>query len=431
MNELLDHTQIAVHSTARGKTRDISAVIEALRNGGEAAITAAAHAVAPLVAANADKYDRAGDFPSESFEALWEAGLTSLSLPVELGGVGASFTAAARATQIIGAADGSTAFVLKAHLASLRDGARNWPEPARSDFLSALLTGPAHRSGSRSDKLGGSPARGGVPGCTARLIVLPSGDKAWKINGHKTYATNSVGAGWFGIWGATHPDDGEIKVGNFLVRSDTPGFQILEGSWDHLGMRGTVSNDLTLTDVIIPYEHALGLTPFKGADPAASRRLQASAVDWTSGLEAAVYNGLAIAARDWLASYLPTRVPASLGAPLSTLPRFQETVGEIDVLTQNSDLVIDRLAERIDRQLADPTALEAPVTAIETGLARVQVVRNSHKAIDLALALVGNYGLSYHFPLQRYFRDVLCGRVHEPQADVLLTTRGKQVLGLI
>lgn len=408
---------------------DFDAAIANLRSG-EAAIVAAARRVAPIVAQNADKHDRAGTYPHDSFAELWAAGLTSLSLPAELGGVGATFSATARAVQIIAAADGSTAFVLKAHLAGLRDGARNWPEPMRQAFLAALRSGPAHRSGSRSDKIGGSPARGGLPGCTARLVTLPDGRKAWKINGHKTYATHSIGAGWFGIWGATHPDDGDVKVGTFLVPADTPGFQVIEGSWDQLGMRGTVSNDLILKDVLIPYENALGLLPFNGNDPAAARRLQATAVDWTSGLEAAVYGGLAIAARDWLVPYLHGRVPASLGAPLSTLPRFQEAVGEIDLLIHNSQLVLDHLARRIDRQVADPDSLDTPVNAIETGLVRVQVVRNAHKAIDTALTLVGNYGLSYHHPLQRYFRDVLCGRVHEPQSDVLLTVRGKQVLGL-
>lgn len=430
---ILDSKTPKAKASSSFSEADFDAVITRLREGGEAAIIEAAHAVAPVVASYADKHDREGTYPHEAFHALWEAGLTSLSLPVELGGVGATFTATAKAVRIIAAADGSTAFILKAHLSGLRDGARNWPEPVRTQFLEGLRKGPIHRSGSRSDKKGGSPARGGLPGCTARLITREDGSKGWKINGHKTYATHSVGAGWFGVWGATHPDDdenGQIRVGTFLVPADTPGFRVVEGSWDQLGMRGTVSNDLILEDVIIPYDYALGLQPFNTGGPEGNRRLSAALIDWTSGLEAAVYSGLAIAARDFLARYLHERAPASLGAPLATLPRFQEAVGEIDLLIYNSQLVIDELSRRIDLQTRDPEALDKPVSMLETGLARVQAVRNSHKAIDLALTLTGNYGLSRHLPLQRYFRDVLCGRVHEPMADVLLTARGKQVLGL-
>jgi alkylation response protein AidB-like acyl-CoA dehydrogenase len=42
-----------------------------------------------------------------------------------------------------------------------------------------------------------------------------------------------------------------------------------------------------------------------------------------------------------------------------------------------------------------------------------------------AIAASGNPGLSRHNPLQRHYRDVLCGRVHTPQADVVLTGAGK------
>lgn len=411
--------------------RDIGATIEALRQGGHDAIVAAAQSAARIVADHADRYDRAGDYPWESFDALWEHGLTSLSLPVALGGVGASVLATAHAVQTIAAADGSTAFLLKAHLSSLRDGAQNWPEPLRSDFLQAILSGPAHRSGSRSDAKGGSPARGGLPGATARLITTADGAKAWQINAHKRYATASVGAGWLGIWAATAPEDGDIQVGTFLVPADTPGLTILEGSWDQLGMRATVSNDLLLEDVVIPFDHALGLTPFHGNDPAAARRTNPTRIDLTSILEAATYGGLAVGARDWLLGYLHGRKPASLnGASLATLPRFHEAVGEIELLIRNSQLVIDDIAKRLDRQLGDPDHAEPPLTMIDTGLARVNVVRNSHEAIDKALQLAGNAGLAYRFPIQRHFRDILCGRVHEPQADVLLAVRGKQVLGI-
>lgn len=416
--------------SAAQSSRHLSAQIEKLRQGGHDAIIAAAREAAKVVTLHADKHDRAGTYPVEAFEALHAQGLMLLTLPAAFGGIGASVLDTVHAMQIIGAADGSTAFLLKAHLASLRDGGQSWPEPARSDFQRAILEGPAHRSGSRSDAEGGSPARGGLSGATARLIEKADGSKAWKINAHKRYATASVGAGWFGIWGATHPEDGEVKVGTFLVPAGTPGFTIVEGSWDHLGMRGTVSNDLLLEDVVIPYDYALGLTPFQGADPAAARRKSATFVDFTSILEAAAYSGLAIAARDWLNIWLHERKPASLnGASLASLPRFHEAMGEIELLIWNSQLVLDAVARRIDRQLAGPDVSD-PVTMVDTGLARVNVVRNAHAAIDKALTLSGNNGLAYRYPLQRYFRDILCGRVHEPQADMLLSIRGRQVLGL-
>ncbi len=45
---------------------------------------------------------------------------------------------------------------------------------------------------------------------------------------------------------------------------------------------------------------------------------------------AAIYDGIARAARDWLVTFLKTRAPANLGAPLATLPRAQEILGGIE-----------------------------------------------------------------------------------------------------
>ncbi len=37
--------------------------------------------------------------------------------------------------------------------------------------------------------------------------------------------------------------------------------------------------------------------------------------------------------------------------------------------------------------------------------------------MNIALELTGNHGLSRQNPLERHYRNVLCGRVHTPQSD--------------
>ena len=53
---------------------------------------------------------------------------------------------------------------------------------------------------------------------------------------------------------------------------------------------------------------------------------------WNAAGIGAIYTGIARAARDWVVDFLRHRVPTGLGAPLSTLPRAQEKVGEIEML---------------------------------------------------------------------------------------------------
>lgn len=408
---------------------DIRSAIEHLRQGGHDAAVAITRSLAPRIAARADHYDRLGDLPVDSLELLWGAGLMHLTLPVESGGVGADLFTAQRVVGILAAADGSTAFLLKAHLAHLIDGGKRLPAPLREHFLEALSQRPAMQAGSRSDKEGGSAARGGLPRATATLVVLPDGSRGWKLNAHKTFATGSTGAVWLSFYAATAPEDGEVQVGTFIVPAGTPGLEVLEHSWDPLGMRATVSNEIVARDVLIPHDHAVGLVPFKPVDPAEPRAVEFRQLDWTSVMEASVYSGIAEGARDWLVDYLRTRVPASLGRPLATLERLQSVVGEIELLLFENRQLIEDVARRVDlpRAVLERRQL-APATNLETCLVRMAAARNAIRAVDLALTLTGNYGLSHANPLQRFFRDVLCGRVHEPQPDVLLLSSGRRTL---
>jgi alkylation response protein AidB-like acyl-CoA dehydrogenase len=56
------------------------------------------------------------------------------------------------------------------------------------------------------------------------------------------------------------------------------------------------------------------------------------------------------------------------------------------------------------------------------------VARELIAAVQSAVELVGNPGLSLHHPLQRHLRDVLCSRIHTPQDDSVLTGAGRTAL---
>jgi alkylation response protein AidB-like acyl-CoA dehydrogenase len=168
--------------------------------------------------------------------------------------------------------------------------------------------------------------------------------------------------------------------------------------------------------VEIPVDHTLELTPVGAEDVT---RAPATAA-WMIGLIAAVYNGVAIAARDWLVRYLNERAPSNLGAPLASLPRFQSTVGDIQAMLHVNRMLLDGLSE-------DTAAGRADIGV--AGLVKVVVTRNAISSIEQGLALIGNPGLSYHHPLQRHYRDALCSRIHTPQDDSVLLALGRAALG--
>ena len=103
-----------------------------------------------------------------------------------------------------------------------------------------------------------------------------------------------------------------------------------------------------------------------------------------------------------------------LFAPLASLPRFQELVGAIDALLLQNRVLLDSTARG-----------EIPLG--EASLVKHLVTENAIAAVEKAIAASGNPGLSRHNDLQRHYRDVLCGRIHTPQSDVILTGAGKAV----
>ncbi len=381
-----------------------------------------ARALAEELAPGAAEHDRTGTFAQAHVDAVWRAGLGNLTLPAELGGAGADLRTSAAAVRLLAAGDASTALVLVMHLAHLKvviDPSTGLSDALRDRIVASSLAGPALINALRVEPDLGTPARGGVPATVARPAQGDDGEPGWRVRGRKIFSTGAPGLQWLLVWGATAPDAaGGQRVGWFVVPGGSPGLRI-EETWDHLGMRATGSHDVVLEDVWIPHPHAVGLQ-----EPGEARRgRDVVLIGWLTTLFLSVYRGAAQAARDWLVRYLGERVPSNLGAPLASLPRMQEAVGEIDARLYTADRVLDALAADLDRGGAD-----AARAAEEQGIAKVAVTRALIEAVSIAIGLVGNAGLTHHHPLQRHYRDVLCSRIHTPQDDASLLAAGRAAL---
>ena len=83
---------------------------------------------------------------------------------------------------------------------------------------------------------------------------------------------------------------------------------------------------------------------------------------------------------------------------------------------------------RADHLLASllAAAIAGDTSATEAGLVKHLVTENAIAIVDTAIAFSGNPGLVQSSPLGRHHRDVLCGRIHTPQADVALSAAGRQ-----
>ena len=368
-----------------------------------------ADALALRFAETAAEHDRTAVFPFANFEALREVGLLNLTVPRRFGGQGAGVGAMARVLGSLAQGEPSTALVLGWHYLNhgrLAHG-RSWPEHIHEQLCRESVAGIALINPLRVEPELGTPHRGGLPATIARRT---SG--GWRVTGHKIYATGSPLLRYFIVWART--EDDPPRVGNVLIPREAPNWRIVE-TWDHLGMRATGSHDVLFEGTPIPSDYAVDLRP-----PAGWNAPDPVTAAWSAAMLCAVYNGIAVAARDWLVGYLHERVPSNLGAALATLPRFQTALGEIEALLfTNERLLIDLCAE-----------VDGGGPGERATLVKHIVTTNAIRSVDIGLALIGNPGLSRHNPLERHHRDVLCSRIHSPQDDSILLGAGKKRLGI-
>ena len=362
-------------------------------------------------AARAAQHDRDASFPFENFKELSEAGLLALTVPTALGGAGAGARDAARIIGIFGKADPSTALVLSMHYIQHLVMARStrWPGRLSRKLAREAVEGVALINALRVEPDLGSPARGGLPATIARKT-----ETGWRLSGRKIYSTGAPILKWYAVWAKT--DEPETRVGLFLVPAGLPGTRIVE-TWDHLGLRASGSHDVVFEDVVFPLDHEIDVRkPEEWRVP-----------DFTQStvhaiFVAAIYDGVARAARDWLIDFLKSRTPSNLGAPLATLPRVQEVVGGIEARLAVNARLIDSFAGDFDDGVL--------LSASESNIVKLTVTNNAVAIIEDALSLTSNHGLTRANPLERHYRDALCGRVHTPQDDATRTIAGRLALGL-
>ncbi|MVT67604.1 acyl-CoA dehydrogenase [Bradyrhizobium pachyrhizi] len=367
--------------------------------------------LAAVFAARAPAHDRDASFPFENFADLSREGLLALTVPAALGGGGAGARDATRVLGIIGKADPSTALVLSMHYIQHLVMARStrWPARLSRKLAKEAVEGVALINALRVEPELGSPARGGLPATTARRT-----ETGWRLTGKKIYSTGAPILKWYSVWAKT--DEPETRVGLFLVPAGLPGTRI-EETWDHLGLRASGSHTVIFDDVVFPLDYEIDV---RGPDDWKVPDVTQATVH--AIFVAAIYDGIARAARDWLVTFLKQRVPANLGAPLATLPRMQEVVGAIEARLAVNARLIDSFAADFDNGF--------PLSAIESNIIKLTVTNNAAAVVEDALSLTSNHGLSRTNPLERHYRDVLCGRVHTPQDDATRVSAGRSALGV-
>ncbi|MBC4016766.1 acyl-CoA dehydrogenase family protein [Siccirubricoccus deserti] len=390
----------------------------------EAALTAQAREFgATVLAPRAARWDREASFPTGNYRDMHANGLLGICIPAEDGGLGAGFRAYCLTAAELGRYCGATALTWNMHVCStLWTGALtedlDMPEPARAEHRARC---GAHYAAILRDGLvysqpfseGGAAAAGTIAfGTTARRV--PGG---YRINGKKIFASLAGHADRYGIL-CTEVREGEAKPSRrdtlyLAVPRDAPGVTV-EGDWDPLGMRGTVSRNLVFTDAFVSEDAALmppGLY-FQAATRWPHMFMTLSPT----------YMGIAQAAYDFTIRYLRGEWPSMPPVKRRMYPTKQIAVAEMCVmLEQTKALWFQAITE------AGPDPSKEQV--LRAWAAQHTVMENAAAIAAKAVRTCGGQAMLKSLPLERLYRDARCGSLMLPwTAELCIDRIGRDAL---
>ncbi len=373
-------------------------------------------------AARASQWGREASFPFANYDDLREAGFLKLCVPTAHGGLGADYPTYMMVAAEIGRFCGATALTWNMHICStmwtgvLADGIAMTDEQ-RAEHASRreLHFGRIVNDGAlyaQPFSEGTAAAAGRAPfGTSAKKV-----DGGWLINGRKIWASLSGAADYYGILctedkGDDHPDARDTLY--ISVPATSEGLSI-SGDWDPMGMRGTVSRNLTFKDVFVT--DAEQLMPrgiyFKGAQtwPAMFFTL------------APTYLGLANAAYDFTVKYLRGEVEGEPPVQRRQYPTKQIAVAQMRIQLESMKSLFTRA---ITEAQPNPTKDQK----LRLYAAHHSVMEGANDIARLAIRTCGGQSMMKHLPLERLYRDSRCGALMLPwTAELIVDRMGRETL---
>jgi len=387
------------------QTRTTSTFPIPLRHDDAAFVELAAR-IGAVAAEYAAEHDRDATFVSEAYAAMREHRYLALTVPAELGGLGATMRQACYAQAELARHDGATALSAAMHtyLTLMQGYRRRKGAPDAEAVLRRVATeGIVIATSGGSDWL--------WPTTTAEPT-----ESGYVVNGRKTFCSQSPEATVVATCAVLGEPGAAADVMHFSVPLSAPGVR-LEETWDTLGMRGTASHDVVLTDVAVPADKIAGHRPYGELGVP----LLAATVHFAP-IVGATYFGIASGARD---AAVAAAASGSRGPRASAdLPSVHRQIGLMDAKLRGAWWsLMGALEELGEDYTVGPEALTTVM------LAKRQAVTEAIEVVNLAMELMGGRSFFRRFGMERAYRDVRAGTFHPLTPEATLTYAGKVALG--
>src|SRR3954469_9044903 len=325
------------------------------------------------------------EFPRDLFLLLGRAGLLGLPYPEEYGGGGQPYEVYLQVLEELGSVSSTIGVGVSVHALSCFGLATAGTEEQKQRWLPDMLAGELLGAYCLSE-----PHAGSDPAAMTTRARL-DGDE-YVITGAKAWTTHGGHADYYKVMART--GDGRNDISCFLVPAGADGL-VADPPEQKMGLTGSATATMRFDGVRVPVERRLG---------AEGEGLKIALAGLDAGRLgiAAVATGLAQGALDHAVAYA----------------RSRETFGERIIDHQGLSFVLADMEAAV--QAARATTLHAarlkdhglPYSR-EASIAKLVATDNAMKVTTDAVQVLGGYGYTRDFPVERYMREAKVMQIFE------------------
>jgi butyryl-CoA dehydrogenase len=353
---------------------------------------------------HAAAWDRDHHFPRDLLERLGELGLLGVCIPEEYGGAGADFLSYILVLEELSRADAGVGVTVAVHTSAATLPILTFGTgEQRSRFVPPLARGEVLGAFALTEPEAGSDAG------SLRTAATPAGDR-WSISGAKQWITNGSHAGTFVLFARTDAGTpGARGVSAFIL---DPEHVRVTREEEKLGLNSSSTVDLVV----------------EGAEVGRDRLLNAEGKGFAVAMAtldggrigiAAQALGIAQAAYDAARAYALER--KQFGQRIADFQAIQWKLADMATEIDAARLLVYRAA-CLKQEGRPHTEEGAKAKLFASEMARRQTAE--------AIQILGGYGYTKEFPVERYYRDAKITEIYEGTSEIQRLVIARSVLGL-
>jgi len=356
------------------------------------------------IAPHAAHYDREQVFPQLSYDACVEFGLPALWVPAAYGGDGADLVTQAMVAEELARGCASMSVTWMISKLGMLPVMNFGSEELKATYLPPIARGEAQASYCLSEADAGSDV------AAMRCTAVRDGDE-YILNGSKYWITNAGVSDTYTVFATTSPGTGSRGITCFLVRKEW-GLEFPPHE-DKMGLRASPTGEVVLKDVRVPLSHRIG-------EEGEGFKIAMHTLDRSRPTIGAQAVGVAQAAIEYAAAYMKER--KAFGGVIADLQGLRFMIADMAMKNEAARALVFHACATADA--GDPdhelTYLGAAAKAFASDAA-MSITTD-------AVQLLGGYGFTKDFPVERFMRDAKITQIYEGTNQVQRVVIAKHVL---